>query len=114
MSKSFGQHYLVELIGCDPERIKWVKDVEPVLRQAAADSRATVVGQHFHQFDPVGVTGVILIAESHFTLHTWPQDGYVSFDVLTCGDMDAPAAIERLKQDFAAREARVNVYDRGF
>ncbi len=112
--KSFGQHYLVEMIGCDPEKIKYVQDVEKVLLQAAKKSQATIVKSFFHQYEPYGVTGIILISESHFSVHTWPEDNYAAFDILTCGEMFPERAIEDLELNFQAKEVRTKIITRGF
>ncbi|VAX36800.1 S-adenosylmethionine decarboxylase proenzyme, prokaryotic class 1B [hydrothermal vent metagenome] len=113
MKKKFGQQYLVELIGCQAKKLEQVEDVRKVLMEAAKKSKAKVIKEFFHQFEPRGVTGIILIAESHFSIHTWPEDSYAAFDVLTCGEMDAQAAIEVLKKNFQAQRINVRVMDRG-
>ena len=112
--KEFGKHYLVEFIGCAPEKIKYVRDVKKVFLHAAAASGAKAIDSIFHQFKPCGVTGVILIEWSHFFLHTWPEDGYVAFDVFTCGRMDAGIAVRELKKSFCARRTKMRVLSRGF
>ncbi len=56
------------------------------MHSAANEAGATVVGESFHKFDPVGVTGIVAIAESHLCIHTWPEHGYAAADVFTCGD----------------------------
>ncbi len=111
--KEFGKHYLVEFINCDVEKLKFAGDVKNALLQAAKDSKAVILNYFFHQFEPEGVTGIILIAESHFSIHTWPQDCYAAFDVFTCGSMDAERAIETLKNSLGAREVKVNLVRRG-
>jgi S-adenosylmethionine decarboxylase len=110
----FGRHYLVEFTGCDPEPLARVEVLRPLFLQAARDSGATILGSHFHQFEPQGVSAMIFIAESHFSIHTWPQDGYAAFDVLTCGTMFPERAIDFLKQGLLARKAEVSVMSRGF
>jgi len=114
VNKEFGKHYLVEFIGCETEKLKYVKDVKEILLRAARKSQATIVKQFFHQYDPCGVTGIILISESHFSLHTWPEDKYVAFDILTCGEMYPEKAIEELKASFHPMETKVRVISRGF
>jgi len=111
--KEFGKHYLVEFGGCDIEKLKFVDDVQNSLLRAAKDSKAVILNYFFHQFEPEGVTGIILIAESHFSIHTWPEDHYAAFDVLTCGNIDAECAIETLKTLFKAQEVKVNLIRRG-
>ena len=98
LKKVFGKHYLVEFIGCDSEKLKRVKDIKPILLKAAKASKATIIKYFFHQYQPFGVTGVILISESHFSIHTWPEDAYVTFDILTCGKMFPLKAIEIIKK----------------
>lgn len=112
--KEFGKHYLVEFIGCDAEKIKYVKPVEKVFLCAARKSRAKVVKYFFHQYRPFGVTGVILIKWSHFSLHTWPEDRYVAFDVFTCGEMFPEVAVEVIAEGFSAQRIRKRVVSRGY
>jgi S-adenosylmethionine/arginine decarboxylase-like enzyme len=66
----FGKHYLVEFEGCDPERIKYLEPAKEVFLRAVRDCKATHIGDIFHQFEPYGVSGVVLIAESHMSFHT--------------------------------------------
>jgi S-adenosylmethionine decarboxylase len=83
--------------------------------EAARQAKATVVGELFHQFDPVGVSGVLLIAESHVSVHTWPEDAFVAVDIFTCGEeMDAEIAIDVLTQGFRAAQVDVKVLLRGW
>ncbi len=114
MTPVFGRHYLVECIGCDPEPLRRVEDVRPQFLDAVAKSGATVVAHHFHQFVPHGVSGMVFISESHFSLHTWPECGYVALDILTCGRMDPRKAISFLKEVWNASETRIRVMARGF
>lgn len=110
----FGDHYLVEFILCDADIIKSVAGVKDSFLQSAKDAGATIINHCFHQFEPVGVTGFILLAESHFAIHTWPQDRYAAFDIFTCGPMFPAQAIEKLKNDFKAQQVKVQVFKRGF
>lgn len=112
--KEFGKHYLVEFIGCDPKRIRTVKEVKEPFLEAARLSGATMLGNQFHQFKPQGMSAMIFIAESHFSLHTWPEHGYAAFDVLTCGVMEPERAIEHLKVFFKAKSVEVRILSRGF
>ena len=110
-----GQHHIVELHGCDPDRLRYVDDLREVLLRAAARASATVVGFAFHQFLPDGASGVLLIAESHVSMHTWPEHGYMAMDVFTCGDeMDPEIAIRVVKEGVDADHVRVETVDRGF
>ena len=111
--KDFGRHYLIEFIKCDPARIKRVKDVKRFFLKAARESRASIIQHFFYQFKPHGVSGVILIEESHFTVHTWPEDGYVGWDIQTCGKMYPERAIRSFKKDLRAQKVKIVVVKRG-
>ncbi len=80
-----GTHVLGELYGCPPELLRRVDSLRPVMYSIAEQAQFNVVGEKFHQFEPHGVTGVIVLAESHFSIHTWPEKGIVAADVFTCG-----------------------------
>ena len=80
-----GLHLLVELYGCDKYILNDVKRIESIMVDSANKVYATILQVGFHQFDPQGVSGVVLIAESHFTIHTWPELGYAAVDIFTCG-----------------------------
>ena len=114
MKKEFGKHYLVEFVDCRAACLNEVKDVKPILLKAAKASGATILKSFFHQFKPAGVTGLIMIAESHFSLHTWPEDRYAAFDILTCGIMKPQLAVEFLQKAFQAGKVKTKVISRGF
>jgi len=114
VKREFGKHYLVELIGCDTEKIKYTRDVEGPFLRAARKSKTKLLEHFFHQFRPVGVTGFINIAWSHFAIHTWPEESYVAVDIFTCGEMSPEAAIEELKRSFKAKKVKVKIISRGF
>ena len=114
MRKDYGRHYLVDLLGCDPETLRFVGPTREIFVRAARESKATVVGEDFHQFEPEGVSGVLLIAESHLSVHTWPEDGFAAVDIFTCGEeMDADVAIAVLTAAFRAERTVVKVVTRG-
>lgn len=112
--KVFGKHYILELVDCDPELLKSVSTVEGVMERAARESKATVLNTHYHQFEPHGVSGFVLIAESHFSIHTWPEHGYASVDIQTCGEiMDADLAAEIIVEGFRSKNHHCQVIKRG-
>jgi S-adenosylmethionine decarboxylase len=85
------------------------------MAEVVRKSKSTVVRSFFHQFQPEGVTGMVLIKESHFAIHTWPEDSYVAADIFTCGqEMDPYIAIEVMKDKFKAGEVRFQIIKRGF
>jgi len=110
----FGKHYLVDFFGCDPDSLRFVAPTRELFLRAAREARATLVAESFHQFEPEGVSGVLLIAESHLSVHTWPEDRFAAVDIFTCGEeMDAQIAIDVLQRAFRAEETVVRVHARG-
>lgn len=114
LSKEYGRHYLIELTGCDPLKIKYVEQVRDVLLKAAHASEATIVEHFFKQYEPHGVTGIILISESHFSIHTWPEDGFAALDILTCGQMKPEKAIDVVREGFQAKHVKKQIITRGY
>jgi S-adenosylmethionine decarboxylase len=82
---ALGRHILVELYDCDKEALNDLELLRDVMVKAAIDCGAVVLGESFHRFSPQGVSGVVVIAESHLSIHTWPEFGYAAADVFTCG-----------------------------
>lgn len=101
--KELGNHLIVELYDCDHDIINDLKQVEKIMIDAAVEAKATVVEHRFHKFAPHGISGVLIIAESHFAIHTWPEYGYCAVDIFTCGNLtDNPAALVAMKRGFKA------------
>ncbi len=101
--KSLGRHVLVEFYGCDADRLNSVELIERSMKEAALNSGATIVESVFHLFSPHGVSGVVVIAESHLAIHTWPEYQYAAVDLFTCGDsVDPWVAFEYLKEALKA------------
>lgn len=88
--KNLGQHILVEYYDCDPEILNDVNRIEASMVDAAKAADATVIASTFHHFSPFGVSGVVVIQESHLAIHTWPEYGYAAVDIFTCGDVVDP------------------------
>ena len=91
-----GTHLLLELNECDAALLDDVDVVRRALLDAAAEAGATVVGEVFHKFSPMGVTGILSIAESHISVHTWPEYAYAAVDIFTCGVAFKPYAAANL------------------
>lgn len=88
--ESLGRHILVEFYNCNPDILKDPKLIEKFMNEAALIANATIVNSVFHHFNPYGVSGAVIISESHLAIHTWPEYGYASVDVFTCGDKINP------------------------
>lgn len=106
-----GRHILVEYYDCDKDILKDCCQVENLMIQAAEQAKATIVDRVFHQFNPYGVSGAVVIAESHLTIHTWPEYGYAAVDLFTCGDTINPwIAFEYLERElYASRSESVEM-----
>jgi len=90
-------------MNCDPHVMNDVAAIERDMVGAARKAEATVINSTFHHFSPYGVSGVVVIQESHLAIHTWPEYGYAAVDVFTCGDMNAWIAFDHLKECFGAK-----------
>ncbi len=88
--KELGRHILVEMYDCDAEILNDRDLIDREMLKAAEIAGATIVGNVMHKFSPHGVSGVVVIAESHFSIHTWPEYGYAALDLFTCGDTVNP------------------------
>ncbi len=88
--KALGTHIVCELSGCDAAALTDVDAVRDMMIGAANASRATIMEVAFHRFEPQGVSGVVVLAESHISIHTWPEMGYAAMDFYTCGDHTDP------------------------
>ena len=93
---ALGTHLLLELRDCNQELLDDVDYIEDAMLGAANEAGATIVGQSFHKFDPRGVTGIVAIAESHLSIHTWPEHGYAAVDIFTCGRTFKPQQAAQL------------------
>lgn len=108
------RHLLIELHDCSTAQLNDADGIDRAMRAAAEAAGATVLSARFHRFSPQGVSGVVIIAESHLTIHTWPERGYAAVDVFTCGEtVDPWAALERLKADLGAARCEAVEMARG-
>lgn len=111
---TIGHHYIVEASGCNPEVISKVEEVEQIMVRAAEAARVQVWSIAFHRFSPTGVSGVVVISESHLSVHTWPEFGYVALDIYTCGQSAKPeAAVEVALRAFQAKSVHITEVTRG-
>ncbi len=112
--RSLGRHLLLELFDCDPDAIRTVETVKAVLVEAAKRANATIVDTVFHEFNPFGVSGVVVIAESHLSVHTWPEYGYAAVDIFSCSQAMSPeVAAAYCVEQFGARRSSVVEMPRG-
>jgi S-adenosylmethionine decarboxylase len=106
-----GVHLIVDLHGA--ERLDDIEHIEATLRRCVAAARATLLHIHLHHFQPNGVSGVAVLAESHISIHTWPDAGYAALDVFMCGSADPDACVPVLREAFSAKQVVVDEILRG-
>ncbi len=88
--QELGRHFIFELYGCSAKALDDLEGIKEAMLKGAVEAGATVVGEVFHRFSPQGVTGVVIIAESHFSVHTWPEYCYAAMDLFTCSSATEP------------------------
>lgn len=112
--KALGTHIVCELSGCNAAMLTDVDAVAEMMEQAALEANATPIEKAFHRFQPQGVSGVVVIQESHLSIHTWPETGYAAMDFYTCGDHTDPwAACEYAAKMLGATTMRTTEVKRG-
>ncbi|MFH1114002.1 MAG: adenosylmethionine decarboxylase [Pseudomonadota bacterium] len=112
--KALGIHLLIELWSCNRKKIDTLDYLEGIMVQAAKVAGATVLKSAFQDFNPQGVSGVVVIAESHLTIHTWPEHGYAAVDIFTCGTtVDPWKATDFLRKELEAGDIQVRDFQRG-
>jgi S-adenosylmethionine decarboxylase len=112
--KALGIHLLIEFCSCNRQKLDSVDYLEKIMSQAASVAGATVLKTAFQDFNPQGVSGVVVIAESHLTIHTWPEYGYAAVDIFTCGTkVDPWKAVGFLKQELESDSVQVKDFKRG-
>ena len=103
-SENIGRHCILELYQCDHEKLNDEAFIRTTITSSAKIAGATLMNLVTHSFKPQGVTGLALLAESHISIHTWPEIGYAAIDVFTCGDHTMPEkACKTLFNDFLAK-----------
>lgn len=108
-----GMHYLADLTSCPAENIATVEAIEQPFVDVLKKHGATILGVRSHQFEPEGATVVVLLAESHASLHTWPENNAACIDIFTCGPtLDADGALLELADILHAERTHLRVIER--
>lgn len=109
-----GRHAIAEFYDCDATQLNKPESLEIIFREAAEAAGATILSSHFHHFHPHGVSGIVVIAESHLAIHSWPEYRYASIDVYTCGAVIDPAvAIEHISSKLCPQRMTSQLFFRG-
>lgn len=113
-TSALGRHILIEFQGCNPDKLNDIPSIEQAFLDAAAAMNATVVNTTFHHFSPQGVSGVVVIQESHLAIHTWPEHEFAAIDIFTCGETVNPwKAYDFLKAFFQPTNSNAMEINRG-
>ncbi|MEE8329874.1 MAG: adenosylmethionine decarboxylase [Thermodesulfovibrionia bacterium] len=111
---ALGAHLLIELRECNAKILSNLKEVKDVLISAAEAAEATIIEVAFHEFSPFGISGMVIIAESHLSIHTWPEYKYAAVDIFTCGNIIKPEkAVTFLIKKFQSKNPSVVELKRG-
>ncbi|WP_040229130.1 adenosylmethionine decarboxylase [Bhargavaea cecembensis] len=111
--ETMGRHVIAELWECDFDKLNDMPFIEQTFVDAALRSGAEVREVAFHKFAPQGVSGVVIISESHLTIHSFPEHGYASIDVYTCGDLDPTVAARYIAEALGAKSRQMAELPRG-
>lgn len=111
---TISHHYLIEFYGIDSNKLDDTDWIEHHMLSSLSGSGATYVNHYFHKFTPQGVSGVIVIAESHLSIHTWPEKEYAALDVFTCGPKTiADNILQHLTTELGPKSSKVDYILRG-
>lgn len=111
--ETMGRHVISELWGCDFDILNDMERIEKIFVEAALKSGAEIREVAFHKFAPQGVSGVVIISESHLTIHSFPEHGYASIDVYTCGNLDPNIAADYIAEALGAKTRETIELPRG-
>jgi S-adenosylmethionine decarboxylase len=109
-----GSHLLADFYGVDADKLTSSAIIDRLLRQGAEAAGARILHSHFHSFgDAMGVTGVLLLAESHISIHTWPEYGFAAADIFMCGEAQPMLALQVIEQALQPQSRVVQTIARG-
>ncbi len=112
-ARTLGTHVIADLFGCPFALLDDEAYVRESIVDAAKASGLTIIDVKTHKFSPQGVTGVVVLAESHLSIHTWPEHGFAAVDVFTCGSADPKVACDMLAKRFSSSRCDVQRVARG-
>ncbi|MDO9194232.1 MAG: adenosylmethionine decarboxylase [Undibacterium sp.] len=109
-----GAHLLADMHGISEDKLNDASAIEQLLRHSAQAAGAQILFSHFHSFGAgQGITGVVLLAESHITIHTWPEFGFAAADIFMCGQAQPQRALEVIRQALQPSSCDIQTIKRG-
>ncbi|BDG35791.1 S-adenosylmethionine decarboxylase proenzyme, prokaryotic class 1B [Parageobacillus caldoxylosilyticus] len=108
-----GKHIIIDAFDCDSSLLNNMTHLEQLLTKTAQDAGMEVLYSYFYQFNPQGITGMLILSTSHISIHTWPEEGYASLDFYTCGKQDPMDQVESLLKGLSSKRAMVYSLFRG-
>ena len=111
--ENLGKHCTLEVYGVKDDLLDDLQFIDQTLRQAAIISGATILDSVFHQFQPQGITFILLLAESHISIHTWPEKGCAAIDIYTCGLSNPETAMWHVIEQFKPKSHSTKSFPRG-
>lgn len=108
-----GRHFLAEYYNCSSEILNDKSRIADIMTKAVEASKATIIKPFFHKFSPQGISGIIVIAESHLAIHTWPEYSFAAVDLFSCGDFDFTETLRFIRNNLAAENYSILSIKRG-
>jgi S-adenosylmethionine decarboxylase len=108
-----GRHFLAEFYNCSSETLNDEKKISDIMTGAVLVSGATIIQPFFHKFSPHGISGIIIIAESHLAIHTWPEFGFAALDIFSCSDFNYSGALKFINKKLNAGKYSILGIKRG-
>lgn len=109
-----GKHAIADIYMCNCPNMDNINYVKKLIFKSAKEANLTVVNSQFHKFNPIGISGVLILAESHLTIHTWPEYNYIAIDIFTCGQNINPSkACEKIAKNFKSNNYDIKEFERG-
>jgi len=108
-----GRHFLADFYNCSCETLNDVNKISDIMTKSVEASKATIIKPFFHKFSPQGISGIIVIAESHLAIHTWPEFKYAAVNLFSCGNFDFIETLRYIKINLNAARYSINDIKRG-
>jgi S-adenosylmethionine decarboxylase len=114
LKMAVGIHIIADFYGVDKDKITYVEQIKPIFEETVRYAGLTKISSDYYQFKPKGCSGIVLIAESHLSFHTWPEHELITLDIYTCGDpKQAYLALEFLERSLSPKKTSQMVIERG-